>query len=224
MKKTTIAMILASAMMLSLLGCSMPASTEEAPVKEEAVAEDVKEPATESEAIVKTETVEKPEETAASTDTKPEEASDNGSSAAIKYDPDGVDELEGDSFLYDGNIISILNNAQSVLDGLGATNKVDTQMTGVNCYNNGKDDINVYTREINGEEVVTQISISDASVSTTRQIKVGSSEEDVRKAYGEPIDETVEGNTLLTYDGDGYTIMFAIANDVKAITYFKKLQ
>ena len=89
-----------------------------------------------------------------------------------------------------------------------------------NVYDIGTDAVSVFTKETDGKEELTQITVHDKTARTAKGVGVGSTEDEVRNAYGEPNDEVVEGAKLLTYEFEGYSILFAFNDNVAAISYF----
>ena len=205
MKKTTLTILFASVMMLALIGCgTKKAEAASDPWEETTVAEET--PETTEETPAKTE---EPQTEAAQTEAVDTETAEE---TAVS--------LSDDSFAYNGKIISIKDDLQNILDGLGAGNSSNTDQAGELCYDIGTDAINVFTKDNDGNEVLTQITIHDKTVRTAKGVGVGSTEAEVKTAYGEPDSEIVEGAKLWNYDFDGYSILFAFNDNVAAISYF----
>ena len=131
-----------------------------------------------------------------------------------------LDIILDDSFAYNGKIISVKDDLQTILDNLGAGEGRPSDQEGVICYNIGTDAVSVFTKETDGKEELTQITVHDKTARTAKGVGVGSTEDEVRNAYGEPNDEVVEGAKLLTYEFEGYSILFAFNDNVAAISYF----
>lgn len=206
MKKTTLTILFASVMMLALIGCgTKKAEAASDPWEETTVAEEQTSEASEI-APVKTEE--------SQTEDSQTEAAET---EAIGETPVA---LSDDSFAYNGKIISVKDDLQTILDNLGAGEGRPSDQEGVICYDIGTDAVSVFTKETDGKEELTQITVHDKTARTAKGVGVGSTEDEVRNAYGEPNDEVVEGAKLLTYEFEGYSILFAFNDNVAAISYF----
>lgn len=201
MKKTTLTILFASVMMLALIGCgTKKAEAASDPWEETTVAEE--------------QTSETSEIAPAKTDESQKEAAET---EAIGETPVA---LSDDSFAYNGKIISVKDDLQTILDNLGAGEGRPSDQEGVICYDIGTDAVSVFTKKTDGKEDLTQITVHDKTARTAKGVGVGSTEDEVRNAYGEPNDEVVEGAKLLTYEFEGYSILFAFNDNVAAISYF----
>ena len=208
-KKTTLAIVMASAMMLALVGCTKEPEKTETSAWEEAT------PASADNEV-------KTEESAPKADDKAEAATEDAT-GETKADESAADEISGDSFLYNGKAVSCLDDLDTILNNLGGGNRSDTETEGEYCYDNGTDAMCVFTREINGEEYPTEISILDKTVKTSKGIGIGSSEKELKDAYGDPNDVIPIESILYNYKFDGYSITFTIDDDeVKAMSYYMK--
>lgn len=101
--------------------------------------------------------------------------------------------------LYNGTEIELGKPAASVLEALGEANSVkdapscgDGSTRKLYSYSS----LLIYTLTADGEETIDEIEVRDDSPETAAKISIGSSESDVRKAYGTP---TAEKDGSLTY-------------------------
>lgn len=196
MKKTTLTILFASVMMLALIGCgTKKVEAASDPWEETTVAE---------------------EQTSEASQTEAAEI-DADKSETVGETPVA---LSDDSFAYNGKIISVKDDLQTILDNLGAGEGRPSDQEGVICYDIGTDAVSVFTKETDGKEELTQITVHDKTARTAKGVGIGSTEDEVRNAYGEPNDEVVEGAKLLTYEFEGYSILFAFNDNVAAISYF----
>ncbi|RKM55597.1 hypothetical protein D6853_08560 [Butyrivibrio sp. X503] len=200
--RKTVAILMASAMMLTLMGCG---SSEEVTTVGEDLGEtgaeisvDVKAPEAEAESIAD-----------ASTDTTSASTSD-------------------DSFSYKEKEISILDDVQTVIDTLGTPDDTyegsddDNPNFAEKRYYYHLACIDVSTFVIDGKENLLSISIKTPEISTPKGIKIESSKDDVIAAYGEPTKESESGNyKYIEYEFDNYKIIFPLSEkgNVSGITY-----
>ncbi|MBO4456555.1 MAG: hypothetical protein J5802_02415 [Butyrivibrio sp.] len=126
-------------------------------------------------------------------------------------------------FEYEGEIVSIHDDIETIIDTLGAADK-ESMLNGQKVYTWGTFPLmlSVVTveDEITGEEKVYQIATTDATVRTLEDIGCGDTEEDVIKAYGEPharnrIDD--ESHDIAYFDGD-YGIIFGFYDGSETIS------
>ena len=215
MKKRILALTFASAMVLSIVGCGSTSSEAgKTDLFETAETTEVTEdkPAPKSEDTIKT------DDLGAESNIETDEISQKETA-----DSEVNSDLEPNSFMYDGKIISILGDLQTTLDDLGADKKADGDVTGEHIYTNGKDDIEVVAREVEGKEELSQIIIHDKSVKTSRGIAVGDTEDDIHDKYGDPNDVIPVDSLILNYNFDGCSIMFTIdGTEISSIAYMKK--
>ena len=171
-KRTIPTLLLASAMMITIVGCSGAATEENT--------------------------------------TEIEEASDSNSDNTNH-------ELTDDAFLYNGNKISILNDATITLGNLGDYD-ADRSSTGSDyknySFDNGK--IDFATNVIDGKEAPVDIGIFSPDIKTSRDVGVGSTKDEITGAYGDPDTKTDDGLIYtIEYQFDTYNITFRF-DDTKA--------
>ncbi|RKM62925.1 hypothetical protein D6856_02035 [Butyrivibrio sp. XB500-5] len=207
--RKTVAILMASAMMLALMGCgsSEGEATDGADLNEVnvGISVDVMAPESEADSI-----------TDASTDAS--EAASGTTSAATS----------DSSFSYKGKVISILDDTQAVIDALGTPDDTyedsadDNPNLGEKRYYYHLACIEVSTLVIDGKENLLLITIKDPEIPTPKGIKFGSSKDDVIAAYGEPTKESESGDhKIIEYEFDNYKIILPLSNKdtVDAIMY-----
>ena len=91
----------------------------------------------------------------------------------------------------------------------------DSGMVGVSSYIINEID------EERRQEYPAMISIKDEKIKTSKSIHIGSTEEEVRNAYGITEDNAIDGERFLMYSFDGYEIVFMIDEKVVEIQYMK---
>ncbi len=209
-------------MMLALMGCGA-ASTDSSSSDAASVAE----VNTDSESNTSGDTS---KDTDADTDTSSDSASADSSGSS-----DTATASSDDSFEYNGQTLSILDDLQTTLDKLNSAFPNEAQEisnektpTGLNGYsydsvNGGEAQIDILTFDNNGTQTVGQISILKESFKTPKGIGVGSSSEDIIKAYGEPTTKNKLGNgiaSLYKYKFDNYNLAFFVDDGkVDSINY-----
>ncbi len=117
-----------------------------------------------------------------------------------------AEEQENFQFTYQGTVIAIDAEAASVIGALGEpktyTEEASCAFEGLEkTYYYGGFYLSTYPKD--GADHVARIWFADDSVSTPEGICIGSSREDVRRAYGEALDDenaciVVRGNSKLT--------------------------
>lgn len=78
----------------------------------------------------------------------------------------------------------------------------------------------IYTLTVNGEETIDEIEVRDDSPETAAKISIGSSESDVRKAYGTPTTE--KDGTLIYVSGQNELTIDLADGKVSAIDLLRK--
>ena len=221
-KKTTTAILLATTMMLALMGCGAASTDTDSSSDAASVAE------------VNTDTNttdDTSKETDADTDTSSDSASTDSSEAA-----DTASASSDASFEYNGQTLSILDDLQTTLDKLNSAfpneaqeisdKKTANDFIAYNYdpVNSGEAQIDIFAFDYNGKQTVGQISIIKESFKTPRGIGVGSSSDDIIKAYGEPTTKAKIANgiaSMYKYKFDKYNLSFFVDNGkVDSIYYF----
>lgn len=197
-KRNLTAIIIASSiMMLSLVGCSVTAESDEQPSAK-----------AESEA-----------QTDADANNTPEE---NFSAEIINNKPTDPSEADA-SFEYDGKTITYsIDGLEAVKTALGKPDMEDQQPSSddpndkIYTYGSYPDSVDI--SEIGGK--LANITIYDSNLKTARGISIGSTDKDVIAAYGDAEITKIDGSTEIDYDFGDYTMIFFLDNNkVKAIFY-----
>ena len=213
MKNKTTAILLATLMISTLVGCGAVSSN-----ASEAGASILDSISSDNDALAENGEV----EDAASSDT------DSGSSEAAS----GV--VKDAEFTYNGNSVSVMDSFEAVDKALGGYNASNSNIKSEQSfYSYGKDDdVVVITRNDSGTKSVITIGTRKPGITTSRKIQVGSTKDELAAAYGTPtetkpysyteyvfeegtndekaVDHTVEEST---YDFGDYKIAFTVEND-----------
>ena len=213
MKNKTTAILLATLMISTLVGCGAVSSN-----ASEAGASILDSISSDNDALAENGEV----EDAASSDT------DSGSSEAAS----GV--VKDAEFTYNGNSVSVMDSFEAVDKALGGYNASNSNIKSEQSfYSYGKDDdVVVITRNDSGTKSVITIGTRKPGITTSRKIQVGSTKDELAAAYGTPtetkpysyteyvfeegtneekaVDHTVEERT---YDFGDYKIAFTVEND-----------
>ncbi len=215
-KKTTTAILLATTMMLALMGCGT-ASTDTSSSDAASVAE-----------------VNTDSESNTSGDTNNEanaDASSDSASVDSSESSDTATASTDDSFTYKNETFSILDDLPTTLDKINAVGTIvpDTPVeidTGSKLYDydvNGSDsDFTIVTFTDNGKESVGQISLMGPNAKTSKGICVGNSLKELTSAYGEPTSKTGNGY-FYDYKFDNYVLSFDTMDDKVYVIYYYNL-
>ena len=218
MKNKTTAILLATLMISTLVGCGTVSSN-----ASEAGASILDSIISDNDALAENGEV----EDAASSDTDGVNT-DSGSSEAASGD------VKDAEFTYNGNSVSVMDSFEAVDKALGGYNASNSNIKSEQSfYSYGKDDdVVVITRNDSGTESVITIGTRKPGITTSRKIQVGSTKDELAAAYGTPtetkpysyteyvfeegtneekaVDHTVEEST---YDFGDYKIAFTVEND-----------
>ena len=224
MKNKTTAILLATLMISTLVGCGTVSSN-----ASEAGASILDSTSSDNDALAENGEV----EDAASSDTD-DVNTDSESSEAASGD------LKDAGFTYNGNSASVMDSFEAVDKALGGYNASNSNIKSEQSfYSYGKDDdVVVITRNDSGTEFPVTISTREPVMTTSRGIAVGSSKDELIDAYGTPNGKhptAYDGTTgrelteeeyiqlfgeSFIYDLGDYTISFSVDNDkVVSIEY-----
>ena len=207
MKRKTAVILLASAMMLTMVGCSGNA-TEFLSEKTEA-----------------TETREETKTDEGTEDKAPDAEAEDGSEDAAKTS-DSKSSASEDSFEFAGKTISMMDDPKNVIDILNSACTVDSKNSGKNAYcydydsENDEPTLSVYTYEKDGADRIGSIEVIKEEIKTSKGIGIGSTLEDLKAAYGEPYysEKTIE---RYDYDFGDVVIQFYLkSGKVAYFSYF----
>lgn len=203
-KKTTIAILLATTMMLALMGCGA-ASTDTDSSSDAAYVAEVD---TDSESNTTDDTT---KETDADTSSDSASADSSNSSGTATASTD-------DSFTYKNETLSILDDLQTTLDKINAVGTPcpsspieEADGSHLYLYDSDANDSNFLMETFisNGTETVGHIGLIGPDAKTAKGIGIGSTVEDLTSAYGEPTRKSLKSNTY-NYEFDKLTIAFMI--------------
>ncbi len=206
-KKTTTAILLATTMMLALMGCG-------------AVSTDTSSSDTAS--IAEANTDSESNTIGATTNETDADASSDSASADSSESVDTATTSSDDSFTYKNEKLSILDDLQTTLDKIDAVGTPNSHSPievkdGSHLYlydsTANESNFSMETFINNGTETVGHIGLIGPDVKTAKGIGIGSTEEELTSAYGEPTSKSTKSNTYY-YEFDKFTISFMI-NDGK---------
>ena len=216
-KKTTTAILLATTMMLALMGCGASSTDTDSSSDAASVAE----VNTDSDSNTSSDTT-----TESNADTSSDSASSDSSEAA-----DTATSSTDDSFTYKDETFSILDDLPTTLDKINAVGTIVPETpvevdTGSKLYDydvNGSDsDFTIVTFTDNGKESVGQISLMGPNAKTSKGICVGNSLKELTTAYGEPTSKTGNGY-FYNYKFDNYVLSFDTNDDKVYVIYYYNL-
>ena len=124
--------------------------------------------------------------------------------------------------VYQGTKVELGKSAISVLEALGEANSVEDAAS---CGDGSTrklyrySSLLIYTLTVDGEETIDEIEVRDDSPETAAKIAIGSSESDVRKAYGTPTTE--KDGTLIYVSGQMELTIDLTDGNVSGINLFR---
>ncbi len=169
MKKKTIASIIATTMILSLVGCSGSASSSANAASTEISSQEENIEEGPAEADIEEESNE-----------ESDESSDETSSEPVVDNSD----LQDDQFRYDGKVFSVMDDVNAfaeIIDDSKTENYEEQTF-----YHTEDGLVSLETLEKDGTELPIIIIITGEGIATNRNISVGSFIDEVKAAYGEP--------------------------------------
>ncbi len=139
-------------------------------------------------------------------------------------DNDGINKQDltfihsGKSFLLDSDVLPLLESIGSDYEYLQAPSCVYEGNDKSFLY----DDFEIYTYPLNGKDLIDEIIVLTPHYETNRGIKVGSSIDDVKKAYG---NDYIDQGGLITFsqnpkDPTSPVIYFYFENDMVASIHY----
>jgi len=210
-KKNTTAILLATVMMLTLMGCgdsaaSAPESKDTASVAEVNTDSDTK--------------------TDSTSDTSTDESSDSSSSESTDKTDSATISLSDGSIEYKGESFSALDDLQTNFDKaekINCTPAPDSPKNVNSLCSYDYDPINdgalfsyglsIQTTKKDGTEAVLSISSNDQNSTTSKGIHPGSTKDELIAAYGEPSVKYGDTNESYVYISDKYILSFIVNKD-----------
>lgn len=207
-KSSTLPILLAASIMLSLMGCSAPSSD-----------------ASEAEGELQLSEV-APEETGEAGETE-ETTSAEGEETTDSSASESGDAITETTVTVNGKAVSVLNDAEKTLADLGTPSDKDIEFWGetmpVYKFDSG---VSLSTYVKDGKEYAYCMDIRKEGINTARNIGIGSTKEEMIAAYGEPFEDMEEyerdGNKgkINWYEFDSYSVAFGIENGKVGYYYF----
>ena len=195
-RKSTVAILMASVMMLGLVGCGN--------VSIDSTPETTESTVTESDANTENETT----EVATNSESDAKESADT---AATGSDA---------TFEYNGKTINFTDDVQTVIEALKTVATSDGEIEcddGSHVYNfdlfegNQEDNLIISTFDDGGKEKIGKVDVLYSGITTSKGISIGSKEADVTAAYGEPSEKDKFGETeAYMYKFDDVIITFEV--------------
>lgn len=207
-KSSTLPILLAASIILSLMGCSAPSSDASEAEGELQLSEVAPEETGEA------------GETEETTSAESEETTDSSAS-------ESGDAITETTVTVNGKAVSVLNDAEKTLADLGTPSDKDIEFWGetmpVYKFDSG---VSLSTYVKDGKEYAYCMDIRKEGINTARNIGVGSTKEEIIAAYGEPFEDKEEyerdGNKgkINWYEFDSYSVAFGIENGKVGYYYF----
>ena len=123
-------------------------------------------------------------------------------------------EKDDPTFYYNQKAVSVLDSADQVLEKLGTPDPQSDPKLADHYYSFDSNQIGMQTVDIEKKETPVSITVSEKGVVTSMNIGVGTSKEDVVKAYGDNY-ETFKSEYGIgyKYDFDKFVLFFTFDND-----------
>lgn len=150
------------------------------------------------------------------------QAAESVEGANGEADSDSEEAASSDAYVfeYNGIVIEMNAHADEVIAALGGN---PTYFEAPSCAYEGMDKVYTYNSIVvrsytrDGEDFIAAVELKDDTVATAEGIRIGSTEEEVRAAYGE---DGTEGTTGIEYTrGDSFISFIFEDGKVVAITY-----
>lgn len=147
--------------------------------------------------------------------------------ASTEATSDSSISLADDQFEFNGKTVSVLDDVPYIFEVLGTPYKKEAfpepHQDRVDYYY-GSDDkyVALNTGNIDGKDCPFYIIICDNNIKTSKGIGLGSTEDEVRAAYGEPTDSWEEGNHSISYDFERFELVFSFLDEVCSFEYRNK--
>lgn len=208
-KSSTLPILLAASIILSLMGCSAPSSDASEAEGELQLSEVAPEETGEA------------GETEETTSAESEETTDSSAS-------ESGDAITETTVTVNGKAVSVLNDAEKTLADLGTPSDKDIEFWGetmpVYKFDSG---VSLSTYVKDGKEYAYNMNINKEGINTARNIGIGSTKEEMIAAYGEPFEDMEEyergdgiKGKMNWYEFDSYSISFGIENGKVGYYYF----
>ena len=186
-KRKTTAILIASTLMLSAVGCSGAPSasgSSEMEMTEAELREAAREAmiATEDSSAAASSSAEAASVDAATTASSAEATGANATSTASGTDKPF--KLEEHNFVYNG-VTSVMEDTSAIMSKLGKYDKKETPCTGMASYSYGSGDVYLITGVCGNQEIPIDVAIYRQGIRTIRNVGVGSSLSDVINAYSD---------------------------------------
>lgn len=229
-KRKLTAILLTSSVMLSIMGCSGSTSTEASTGSSEMELSEAELEQAAREAMVAVEDASNASSsedasTAASSAVEAATAATSSEAATTADSAKTQDnsDLAEYEIMIDGEKLSILDSASTIMEKLGQYEKKDDQIKEEPSYSYGSKNISLYTFVADGEELTYDLCIYKQGAKTARNVGVGDSKDAIIAAYGDPVEtfEFLEGYGI-KYKFDKFTLYFdfdANTNKATDITY-----
>jgi hypothetical protein len=203
-KKTTAAILLAATMMITLMGCG---STSESDTSLDISSTEVS-----AESLNY--------DDSAKSSISVEAPGDRDDVIADTSDSTDTTALSDDSFIYNGNKVSILDDGDTIASSMGTpgSTAADRDLT-YNFYTDkdGADSVSSTIFSYNGSKLPIEIVISSPDIQTSKGIHVGSSQEEVEAVYG---NNAEKDEYIITYDFKKFSIRFQMMNGAVIHIYY----
>ncbi|SFU73466.1 hypothetical protein [Butyrivibrio sp. M55] len=230
-KKQALAIIIASSMALSIVGCGGAEMSASEGSSEIEVTEEAKREIAKSEMIAAdASSVASSVETAATSASSGEQAiaaSSDAATTAVSANKEATPvKLADHELMYNGKVLSVLNDASKTLTDLGTYDKKITDSPYEVFYTYDASGIEFSTYLCDGKELPLGIDVDKKGVTTSRNIGVGDTKDKIVSAYGNPSEKSdpskqAENTYYYKYNFDKFSIWFYISTKNNTVVLYE---
>ena len=227
-KKQALAILIASSMALSIVGCSGSATSASEGSSEIEVTEEEKMETAKAEMIASdnASSIASSVEDAATIASSEDQVSAAASTSSDKSADTTPVKLADHEIMYNGKAISVFNDSSKTLADLGSYDKKITDLPNEVFYTYEASGIEFSTYLCDGKELPLGIDVDKKGVTTSRNIGIGDTKDKIVSAYGNPSEKSdpskqAENTYYYKYNFDKFSIWFYISTKNNTVVLYE---
>ena len=227
-KKQALAILIASSMALSIVGCSGSATSASEGSSEMEVTEEEKMETAKAEMIASdnASSIASSVEDAATIASSEDQVSAAASTSSDKSADTTPVKLADHEIMYNGKAISVFNDSSKTLADLGSYDKKITDLPNEVFYTYEASGIEFSTYLCDGKELPVGIDVDKKGATTSRNISVGDTKDKVVSAYGNPSEKSdpskpAENTYYYKYNFDNFSIWFYMSTKNNTVVLYE---